>query len=620
MSSILDSHTERKKGFYPSFAKEKKNQPSWKELLPETADVKKAKEVLNLLAKAFTSMRIYPSENPSVKSFINALDEKMKAFLDEHDELKLTVQEFSFSFKEEKVFQDEHKKASLPFLFFKDGMRELVFTRGLEKVELQDFLKILKDSADLPPDDCDVVNSLWIKDFPHIRHFAVDEFLDSDIGEETGNPNIKTDPEEFSQGKIELSSVDKEEFRKRTVALGLNSADSEETENKEDISLEDIPLPFQMSTSQEEEFSDLESMIEENRSAPPLTEMICLLFEILYLEDRIDAFSSILNVLNQFYKEIVYKSLFVLASLILNRLQELVELFSGQHEEKREYLEKILRHIKSESSFAYLKKLFMNGQIDDFDSFFRYLNLVGPNAIPLVADIWEEAKDPLLRSKASDFLCETGKEDIHLLLEIVKDHRIPLTQEVIRILGKIGDPKALPFLETYTSHRDKRVRISVIHALGNINDERTNSLMLDFLFDRDGEVRTRAAMGLKHCQDQTTISYLIQIAENKDFRKRLKEEKKILLEYLAETRSEEVSALLRSILRKWSILKRNKQMETRLCAVPALEKMANEDAQKILKEGTRLRNRTIRMACELAMRKIAQNFNPNETLTGGQNA
>ncbi len=603
------------------------NSSDYNGLLPEAGSIKKAKEVLNLFIKAFASMRIYPTENPTVKSLVSTFNEKMQNFLDKEEELKLIIKEFRITFKEETVFQDGQKKASLPFLFFKDGIRELAFYKGLDKEELQDFLKVIKENADLPPDDSDIVNSLWIKDFPHIRYFAVDEFMDSEIGEEgergeegEEEARFNIDKEELTKGKIKLTSNDRKELRKRSVALGLNSTNKKDEEEENKVGLEDISLPFQMSSGNRGESPVIESMLVEHRATPPMTEMVTLLFEILYMEDKIDAFSSILNVLDQLYKEVVYKSLFALASLILNRLQELADLFSGQFEKKKELLEKTLQNIKSESSLAYLKKLFINRQITDFDSFFRYLRLLGPSTIPLIADIWEETDDPIIRLKASNFLYELGKKDIASLFTITQNHRVPLTKEVLEIFRKIGDKKALPFLNKLAGHENKEVRLSVIHALGTIQDETTNAALLEFLSDRNVEVRTRAARSLKYCEDQTTISSLIRIAEKRNFKERSKSEKRALLEYLAETQSQEVSVLLRSIMKRWSIFNKTKQNETRLCAVPALEKMANPEARSILEEGAKSRNKFIRKACCLSLRKIALNFESNRILPGEQNA
>ncbi|MDH4257972.1 MAG: HEAT repeat domain-containing protein [Candidatus Aminicenantes bacterium] len=605
MASRIDTYTEMREGLNSILDPGKNNQSKWKEFLPETVETKKVKEVLSLFAKTFSAMRIYPPENPTVKNFIESLYEKKQEFLREYGELKLVVHEFSFIFKEDTVFEEEQKKTSLPFLFFKDGMRELVFNKGLDKNELQDFLQITKDNADLPLEDSDIVNSLWAKDFPHIRYFALDEFLDTESEQDSADKRSRVDKEELLQGEIRLSTADLSEIRKRSAAPAASSSEAKKEEEGQEITLEDIPLPFQTTAISREDSPKLQSMLEELRSLPPLTEMIILLFEILHLEERAQAISSILNILKQFYKEAVYKSLFTLASLILHRLQELKELCSGQHEEKAQMLESTLRHFKGESSLAYLKKLFMNGQIEDFDSFFLYLKTLGPQAIPLAGDIWEETRDPDIRLKASDFLYEAGKEDLASLFNLVRGHRTALTKEIIEISGKIADKRALPYLKKFTGHQNKEVRLAVIKALSRIDDASVNPILIGFLSEHDGEIRTQAAMSLKSSEDQDTAAFIFQIAEQKDFRERLKQEKKALLEYLADTRSGEASTLLRSLLKKRSILKRSKQDETRLCAVPALQKMGNHEAQKILEEGARFRNKAIQIACKLALRKIS---------------
>ena len=620
MASRIDTYSEMKEGLKSFLNPGKQNLSSWKEFLPETVAAKKVKEVLGLFSKTFSAMRIYPTENPTVDNFIESFYEKTQEFLREYGELKLIVREFSFIFKEDTVFEEEHKKASLPFLFFKDGMRELAFYKGLDREELQNFLQVIKDNADIPLEDSDIVNSLWTKDFSHIRYFAIDEFLDTEIDEDSEEKHCHTDKKEFTKGEIKLSTTDLTEIRKRSIALGVPSNEARKEEENQDITLEDIPLPFQTTVISQKDSPALQSMLEELRSLPPLTEMIILLFEILHLEERAQATASILNILKQFYKEAVYKSLFTLASLILHNLQELKDLCSGQLEEKSQMLENTLRHFKGESSLAYLKKLFINGQIEDFDSFFHYLKTLGPKAIPLAGDIWEEAQDSGVRSAASDFLFEVGKEDLASLFDIAKDHRTALTKKIIEISGKIANKRALPYLMRFAAHQNKEIRLAVIKSLSEIDDASINPILIGFLSDRNGELRTQAALSLKSCEDEDTTAFIIQIAQQKEFRDRLKQEKRALLEYLADTRSKEVSKLLRSLLKRWSILRRSKQNETRLCAVLALQKMGNREAQHILQEGARFRNKAIQMACKLALRKTAQNFKPSQNLAGEQSA
>jgi len=572
----------------------------------DSPEVKKSKEVIKRLGNAFSSMKIYPPDNPAVKQSIETFTEKIKEFLDEYENLNITVEEFNLSYQGEKVFRDEEKMKSLPFLLFKDGMRELSFHKGIDEKEIQDFLETVKEDSDLPPEDSDVINSLWMKNFAHIRFIALDEFLDTTIGNESEEVDFKYDKEAFSTGELHLTAEDKRDIYKRSVALGLHLNNQRgKKEGREEIT-EDMALPWQHLAVDESEMPEIESMLSESRVKSRLTELINLLFEILFLEERHDRFSATLNVLNQCYKEVVHKSDFSEAFLLLNHVQELKQMLSSQFKEKEKLLEKFLKKEKEEYSLARLKKLFQEKRIKDFDSFFQYLRLLGPDTLPLVGEIWDHSENPLIRLKASDFLYEIGKNDIRALAYLAKDSRVSLAKEVIAIMGKIGGKEVVRHLESFVGHPDKTVKLETIQSLKKIADGASNKILIKFLHDEEEEVRARAAMSLKYSGDNTISISVTQLAKNKDFIKRSKVEKKALLNFLAKTKNSEICSLLQTYMKKWSILSRAKQNETRLCAVSALETMATPEAVRVLKEGRHIRNKKIRRACKLSLRKIAQ--------------
>jgi hypothetical protein len=576
---------------------------------PDPDEVNKATGVLKYFDSAFSLMKIYPSDNHSVRKSIDSFYERITEFLDEYEKLIVIIEEFSFSYKGETVFQDEEKQNSLPFFFFKDGMRELSFNVGLDKRELKDFLALIKEESVLSLEDSDIVNSLWAKDFAHIRYFAIDEFLDLDIGK--GGERSTTDIKEFSKGSISLTPEDKIELYKRSIALGLQlNPDHEEEEDGKN--LEDFNLPYHVAAAVQGDTPELKSMLLENREIPSMVAMVNLLFEILFLEERHDQFSATLNVLYQCYKEVAHKSNFALACLILARIQELKSMLLDQSEEKEKSLEIILQKTKDESFIASLRGLFLDGHIKDYDSFFQYLTLLSPSSIPLVGDIWEHSKDPFLLQKASTFLQEIAQENIAPVAKIAKEDRVTLTKEVVAILGRIGGKQILPYLINFSDYQHKAIRLEIIHAMSKIKDKTTDKILIRFLSDKDGEVRTRAAMNLKYHRDKTTLNQVMQLAQGKDFINKGKLEKKALLNFLARTKNREVSALLHSMLKKWSILSTSKQNETRLCTVSALETMATPEAVDIIKEGTKIRNKTIRNACSLALRRIAKKDKPNQ--------
>ncbi len=76
------------------------------------------------------------------------------------------------------VYESQDVKESLAFVFFKDGVRELQFSKGLEFREIFDFLNVVRKSDFLNRMEDDLVTLLWEKDFSHITFTTVDEFLE----------------------------------------------------------------------------------------------------------------------------------------------------------------------------------------------------------------------------------------------------------------------------------------------------------------------------------------------------------------------------------------------------------------------------------------------------------
>jgi HEAT repeat protein len=199
------------------------------------------------------------------------------------------------------------------------------------------------------------------------------------------------------------------------------------------------------------------------------------------------------------------------------------------------------------------------------------------------------------------------------LAKIATKDRLNLTKEVVAILGRIGGDQILPYLIKFSDYKHKAVRLEIIHALSKIEDKATNTILISFLSDEDGEVRTRSAMNLKYYGNKNTLNYVMKLVQEKDFNNKSKLEKKALLNFLASTKNGKVAALLHTILKKWNILSTSKHIETRLCVVSALATLATPEAEDIIREGTKIRNKAIRNACSLALKKIATQDKLNQT-------
>ncbi len=594
------------------------------EFKPDPDEIKKAAGVVQHFHRAFNLMKMYPADNPGIKEAIISFADRLKEFLALYEELRIGIDEFSFSYQGEILFKDKLKKKSLPFLFFKDGMRELSFHEGLDEKEAQDFLEVIKKDFDLPSDYADVVSSLWEKDFAHILYLVLNEFLDSDIGVGKEEEGIKVDKKGFSTGAIRLSNEDKKEIFDKSQILrfysgegggegtgggGEGTGSGGEGAGEASGGLDSVA---EIPVIEEDELPKIESLIESNRQVSPLDELITLLLEILFLEEKDEKFSAVLDVIEGCFKKVVLRADFFLAMSILDQIQELKDILISKSAMRVKMLERIPKKARDGSSLTVLKQLFLDKKIEDVDSFFKYLRVLGSGTIPLVCDIWEITGDPYIRVKALELLRKMGQKNIASLVGIARVKQTALTREILSIVTKVGEKKEMHQLLNFVDHSNKEVRLEVIRALGRVRDETANNILIEFLSDSDAKNRVIAAKELMYFGDQSSLDHVVQLVQKKDFKRKGREEKKYLFKFLASTKSPEISALFQSFLNRKSFFSRAGQNEIRPLAVSALEAMATPEAVNALEEGTKIRNRNIRQACFSSLKKIEQKVERKE--------
>jgi hypothetical protein len=106
----------------------------------------------------------------------------------------LQISEYRLSYHGNIVYESEDVKESLAFLFYKDGVRELRFHKGLDFNEILDFLDVVRKSDLVNRMEDDLVTLLWEKDFSHITFTTMDDFL------ERGGTLVPATEEDLLQG------------------------------------------------------------------------------------------------------------------------------------------------------------------------------------------------------------------------------------------------------------------------------------------------------------------------------------------------------------------------------------------------------------------------------------
>ncbi|MCK4264355.1 MAG: HEAT repeat domain-containing protein, partial [Candidatus Aminicenantes bacterium] len=465
-------------------------------------------------------------------------------------------------------------------------------------------LEILRMISTLPPEESDIVISLWERDFANIRYYAPDEFLETKIGVGMEPVKYRLDKNELSTGTIELAPEDKRALSQNDLLLETFEKTAEKPEDLIEKGEEFSPV-VQSTSLNDEEAKTLELMLRSNRKISSEDELRSLLIEMLYLEERPEQFNITLNALAHLQKDLLLKGDFSRALQLFTLTLELKESLLPQFDEEAKLLENFLKDLSNTNSLASIKKVSQSGQVFDLKSFFDYLKLLGPEAIHLVGDLYEDSKDPGFRINALDYFKEVGQKNIAALMDIVHDNRPALATEIISLSSAFNDKRTIHYLANFISYKNKTIKFEAVKALGKFGDKAANTILMGFLADKDEGLRILAAQELQPSGDSSILDRIKQLVLNKKFIKKRRMEKKALLELLGRSQTEEACDMLRNIMKKISIFSLPKRIETSLCAVSALEVMQTPEAHKALDEGVHMRNKKISQACRFALKKIS---------------
>lgn len=566
----------------------------------DPVQVQKVKDILIVLSNAVSAAKIFPSDHQTVVYFLFDLHTKLREFLDENWKLELGIEEHAFVFGGERVYEDAHPVKSLPFFFYKDGMLMLYFYRGLEQEELKGFLETIRTVSQLPPEEADIVNSLWERDFANIRYLAPDDFLETKIGVGRKPLEVKVEKEELTRGKIELAPEDLAFVPQSHLSL----EPAETSEPGMAIVSKQDEIHSLLSSPDEKEAQEIESLLFSSRRISREEEYLNLIVELIYLEDRMDQLRAISEVLKEYHQESLRKKEFELASRLLKSLHEIRDIFEKSDKNKTGFVESIIREIGGENTLASLGNMLETGLPADEEGLLSYLRMIGPPASLLIAEVFERSKEPHLRKLALQILKEIGQKDPEVLMRLAQESKPSLTKEIILLLSETGDKKNISFLAGFLRSRNKMIKLAAIRALAEIEDSVAGKVVLGFLSDDDEDIRVSAAQSLRWSGDKMVMDHILELARNRAFLKKSAKERKAILDFLADSGSGEALSYLRRVLQKTTFFPNASLRETCLLAIESLAKTATLEAEDVLKEGARRRSKKIREACWQALQNI----------------
>jgi len=528
--------------------------------------VKSTKALIQTFLQTLKAFRLYEANHPILAKFLERLRKDFDQYFDEFDSFSLQIGEHRLFYRGNVVYENQDMKESLAFVFFKDGIRELQFSKGLEFKEMIDFLNIVRKSDFLNRMEDDLVTLLWEKDFSHITYTTVDEFLEGsgifvpateeDLikGSEFKGSWEEWPQEKANEGQVESSHV--------PMAGGLEQAIN--------------PAPGQSLVQAcqltPEETEAIHREAQQEQRPEYIYVLIDNLIEILlHLGEDAEAYENMISYFDRVIEYLLEQKEVGEAVALLNSLNDTMD--SMVLKDKQIFA--IRRILEKSSSPHYIellgKAMKGNGEVK-LEPILQYLRSLTKQAIQPLCLLLGEVDSGKWRKAICDQLIELSQEEIQPLSKFLSDQNPFLVCHILYILGKIGHPSTIKYLGNLVTHKDLKVREETLQILAKYG-EKGRDLIQKYLRDPVPGIRARAALLLARNVKGEAVKLLTEIILSEDFFRRDYEEKASFFRALGETGSKEVIPVLKKIAKERRWFQKTKWDEMRQCANNTLKMM-----------------------------------------------
>ncbi|MEF9475957.1 MAG: HEAT repeat domain-containing protein [Candidatus Mariimomonas ferrooxydans] len=540
-------------------------------------DVRLAKDIVEGIRKGKKLLKMYPQNNPIYIKTFEGIYSKFESFFELYNEIPLQIHQNEISFNNEQIYYSQEKENNLALFFFKDGIREITFLKGFTREECEDFIKILNTDFENIALDDDIVTLLWEQDFEYIK-YVVDEDALSDEEEEEKNRMTE-------EIKNKLHSDDD---LLRAYHDGLKAP-----EQKVD-SL--VPIS-------EDDFKHIVKEIEKEETYSNIERVTTILFELLYQTRERRFFAETVGFIENVIIYCIKNGDFKNTTYIINSIKSIIKAGDAA-DEKIKTIKKILVSINSKTSINGISRIIDGDATIEEGDFKVFVKHLDKTSIPHFMKLIGQLQSIRGRRLIIEVLSIIGSLDIETIAKGLNDRQWYVVRNIISILGRIADVRAIGYLTKTLSHPDQRVRKETVKTMGGIGGPNIMPYLKQALNDKDSSVRMPVIRILGNTRTTAAKKILLTELSKRSFQSKEFSEKKEFYGAIANWKDQDVKDFLLEKLRKKRFWNRAKNDETRACAAYAVGIVGYMEAIPFLEKTQNSRNKLLRTLSHTAIKQL----------------
>jgi hypothetical protein len=545
---------------------------------PPPFDPAPVEELLKLFGKAARAHQLYLPNNPIYKSAHDALRAGFLPVWAETEELVLAFTESEVRWEGLAVLSEGSRGSdSLPWLFYKDGVRELRLLRGFEAEELDKLLGIMQRVRKASPDEDDLLTLLWEGDFVFLRYRYLDLTLET--------APVLAEGEYIRSDDEQETTAEEEQLPTRAGVVNMSDFDG--------------TLYF----LDEREIEYLRTEVDREYHADLRQNVVAILLDIFEQQSTASVREEVIELLDVLMVHMLSAGQFQNVAYLIREVQVLAARAQELAPEHGERLTRIPARLSSPEAVSQLLQSIDESETPppaaDLMQLFEQLR--GP-ALATVLEWLSRLQNAKVRPMLEEAAARLASQNTTELVKLIGSSIPGVALEAAKRAGALKTPAAVAPLAKVLAEGDTALRTVAVQALGEIGSPGALQSLERGLDDAERDVRVATIRALSARNYRPVLPKLDAMVKGRAVRDANLGEKMAVFEAYGGLCGDDGVANLDAMLNGKSLFGRREDSELRACAAVALGRVNTPRAQEALRRAASEKDVIVRNAVNRALR------------------
>jgi len=536
--------------------------------------------MLKVFVKAARAHQLYLHNNPA---YLRALDYARAAFTpiwEVTDELVFDITETELRWHGEAVLHEPEKATdNIPWMMYKDGIRELRLLKDFERNELEPLLDILQRSRRVSPEEDDLLTMLWEQEFSYLRYRYIDMATD------------------------QAAPIDKAGFRGGEAGAQAmqESAPPMDSTVASVVNLEDFDSTLYFLEESEVEY--LRDEVRKEYEIDMRRNVVAMLLDTFETQGDRGVREEIGALLDTLMLHILSSGEFKTAAFLLRETAQTSERAPGITPEQKAQLLRIRDRLSDPDVLAQvLQSLDEASQLPDQEDLNELFDQLRVSALAMVFSWLTKAQTPRLRVLLENAAARLAMANTAELVKLIGASDREVAREAIRRAGVVRATAAVAALAKLTTDPDVQMRLAAVQALGEIGSPGALQFLERTIEDTHRDVRVATARAIAARAHRPALAKIEAAIQGKLAKDANLTEKMAFFEAFGTLCGDGGIKLLDGVLNARGLFGKKEDPELRACAAMALGRVGSEAAIATLRRASTEKDVLVRNAVNRALR------------------